>query len=116
MRVAIPVWQGKVSPVLDTALTLRIVDCDEKVRLYYHDARIPEQELSMRCIRIRGLNIDVVICGAVSTAMSEMLKASGIQVIFGISGCYEKVLDAYLNNCLFCQEFMMPGYDHGKSR
>jgi predicted Fe-Mo cluster-binding NifX family protein len=113
MRIAIPVWQEKVSPVLDTALTLRVVDRKGKVCTSCFDTRLDEHEIYKRCVRIDRMNIDVVICGAVSRAMLEMLKASGIQIIYGISGPYEEVLDAYFEGSLFCPKFMMPGYDHG---
>ncbi len=111
MRVAVSVWGERVSPVLDTASRLRIADVEEQGRCEASfDVWLEEREFCRRCSRICGMRIDVMICGAVSRAMSTMLEASGIKVISGISGNYDEVFDAYSKGSLFSPRFMMPGY------
>jgi predicted Fe-Mo cluster-binding NifX family protein len=74
------------------------------------EAYLGEQEISRRCSRIRKLGVDVLICGAVTRTFSDLLKASGIDIIQGISGKIEEILEAYFNGALIQTKFLMPGY------
>ena len=121
MRIAIPVWEEKVSPVFDSALKLLVVevkDNREESRFVYH---IDESDLSQKCHRIRKLDLDILICGAVSHAFLQILLASGLDVIEEISGRAEDVLKAYLQDNIFQPRFLMPGcrgyrFGHGRER
>lgn len=109
MRIAIPIWEDKISPVLDTASKLLIIDKNDQKEVSRFEAFLLEQDMSQRCSFIRKLDLDVLICGAVSRQVSGMLKASGIKIISEISGPAEKVLEAYLQGTLLNSGFFMPG-------
>ena len=116
MRIALPVWEDKVSPVFDTALKLLVVevrDKREESRFVYH---IDESDLSQKCHRIKKLGPDILICGAVSHVFLQMLLASGLDVIQEISGPAEDVLKAYLQGNIFQPRFLMPGCRRGLNR
>ena len=110
MRIAVSIWEGKVSPVLDTATKLLITESKTQKKGSRFEVFLIKKDISQRCSFIRKLEIDVLICGAVSRLFSKMLKASGIKIIQGISGPVEDVLEAYLNGNLFQPKFLMPGY------
>lgn len=116
MRIAISIWDGKVSPVLDTASKLLIIESERQKEIARFETRLFAQDISKRCHFIRGLNIDVLICGAVSRQLSGRLMSSGIEVISGISGSAEDILQAYLQKTLLYPRFLMPGYrlDHNE--
>ncbi|MBW2605492.1 MAG: NifB/NifX family molybdenum-iron cluster-binding protein [Deltaproteobacteria bacterium] len=109
MRVAISIWEDKISPVLDTAAKLLIIDDKNQKESSRFEADLLEQDMSRRCSFIKKLDLDVLICGAVSRQFLEMLKASGIKIISGISGPAEDVLEAYLQGALLHSGFFMPG-------
>ena len=109
MRIAISIWEDKISPVFDTASKLLIIDKNTQKESSRSEANLLEQNMSQRCSFIRGLDLDVLICGAVSRQFSEMLKASGLKIISGISGPAEDVLEAYLQGVLLRSGFFMPG-------
>ncbi len=116
MRIAIPIWEGKVSPVFDTALRLLVVEVTERgeeSRFVYH---IDESDLSQKCQRIRKLDLDTLICGAVSHGFLRMLLASGLDVIQEISGPAEDVLKAFITGNIFQPRFLMPGCKRGLAR
>ena len=115
MRIAIPIWDDKVSPVLDTASRLLIVEVDDRGETSRFEVYLDEQDLSRKCLRIRDMQIDILICGAISNPFSRMLMASGIDVIPEISGCAEEVLEAYLKGNLFHPRFLMPGCKRNRS-
>ena len=109
MKIAVPIWGGKVSPVLDTASKLLILETLDQNKICRTEAPLNEQEISRRCFRIQKLDIDVLICGAVSWPFSERLAASGINIIPGISGTVEEILEAYFGGTLNQSKFLMPG-------
>jgi predicted Fe-Mo cluster-binding NifX family protein len=109
MKIAIPVWENKVSPVLDTASRLMVVELEEGSPMSRFEIYLDERDLSRRCLRIQDLCVDTLICGAVTRHFSEMLKASGIKLIPGISGQPEAVLHAYLDGTLGHSKYLMPG-------
>lgn len=109
MKIAFSIWDEKISPVLDTASTLLIIEHDIEKEISRYETHLPEQNISRRCSFIRDLDIDVLICGAVSRQMSGMLIASGVKVISEISGSVEAVIAAYFQGTLLQKEFFMPG-------
>jgi len=109
MKIAIPVWEDKVSPVLDTASRLMVVELNEEGPTSKFEIYLDERDLSRRCLRIQDLCVDTLICGAVTRYFSELLKASGIKLIQGISGQPEAVLNAYLDGTLAHSKYLMPG-------
>lgn len=115
MKVAIPVWNDRVSPVLDTAARLLVVRVENDQVTSRAVFGIDEKDLTGRCSRIRGLNIDTLICGAVSHPFLRMLLASGLDVIREISGKTDEVLDAYLHGDISHSKFLLPGSEKSRS-
>ena len=109
MNIAISIWEDKISPLLDTASKLLIVENETQKESSRYEVYLLKQDISKKCRFMQSLNIDVLICGGVSRQFSEMLKASGIEVISGISGPARDVLEAYLQGKPLHSEFLMPG-------
>ena len=114
MRIAVPIWGDKISPVLDTASTLLIVDVEDQREASRFETYIDEQELHRRCLRIQGLDVDILVCGAISLPFLRLLAASGIDIIYGISGNPEDVLKAYLDGTIYHTKFLMPGFKRNR--
>jgi predicted Fe-Mo cluster-binding NifX family protein len=109
MRIAISIWEDKISPVLDTASKLLIIENKTQKESSRFEASLRGLDMSQRSSFIRKLDLDVLICGAVSRQFKEMLKACGIKIISGISGPAEDVLKAYIQGDLPYSGFFMPG-------
>ena len=109
MRVAIPVWEERISPVLDTALRLLVVEIGENRKESRSYFPIDDQALTQKCNSIRKLKLDTLICGAVSHVFLQMLAGSGLNVVKNISGPAEEVLSAYMEGNIFQPRYMMPG-------
>ena len=107
MKVAIPVWGDKISPVFDTATRLMIVDTEAE-----NSGRISlsleGDDLARRCARMKELGVETLICGAISNPFCRRLMAVNIDVIQGISGPREDVLQAFLKGRLDQESFLMP--------
>jgi len=117
MKVGIPVWCERVSPVLDTATTLTVVDLDaggaETERAV---AELPLGPLPRRVAAVAALGLDALICGAVSRPLHEMLEASGVRVVPWVSGEVGEVLSAFGAAGALDARFAMPGCGQGGGR
>jgi predicted Fe-Mo cluster-binding NifX family protein len=110
MNVAIPVWQGRVSPVFDAARTLHLSRIgpeggEEDCRTVEIAAAYPTQ----RVTQLMDLDVDVLVCGAVSAPLAEMIAASGIRLVAFVTGEVEDVLAAYLRGELPDPAYALPG-------
>lgn len=110
MRIALPIWGDKISPLLDTASRLLVLDEGGWRKSDRFEVSLVGMDLRTRCIRIQALEIQILICGAVSRLFSVMLSGLGVHVISGISGGAEEVLHAYHHEGLSDPRFLMPGY------
>lgn len=110
MRIAVPIWKNGISPVLDTASRLLIVETKEQKEASRFETMIDEQNIHQICLRIKSLGVDTLICGAVSRPLFSMLTSSGMHIIPGISGHPNEVLSAYFKGILDHKRFLMPGF------
>ncbi|MFC1883787.1 NifB/NifX family molybdenum-iron cluster-binding protein [Thermodesulfobacteriota bacterium] len=109
MKIAIPVWEGKISPVLDTASRLVIFNVENKNATLKGETHLQGIDFIRKCSRIKEMRVDLLICGAVSRHFGLMLANTGVKVIPWIAGSAEEVLDAYINGNLFSPRYIMPG-------
>ena len=110
MKIAIPVWENKVSPVLDTAARLLVVEAEGRGVISRFELYLDERDLAKRGLRIQGLGLDTLICGAVTRHFSDMLTSYGIHIVSGISGQPDEVLGAWFDGKLGEGKFLMPGW------
>ena len=109
MKIAIPTWNGRVSPVFDTASRLLVVEIKEESETARFETDISEHFLPSKSMRLTGLGIDTLICGAISRPLAYMITTAGIKLIPWISGQVEELVQAFLTNTLFDPRFIMPG-------
>ena len=108
MRIAIPVCGNNISPVLDTATTLLILDTGKIRSKSRKRTFLTERNISKRYFRIKRLDIDTLICAAVSRSLANLLEASGIKLIQGISGIVEDILTDYSSGKLTQPKYLIP--------
>jgi predicted Fe-Mo cluster-binding NifX family protein len=116
MKVAIPQWQKRVSPVFDVAGTLTIIEFLEGKEKKRETNTFPSGESFNRVRLLHQLGVQVLICGAVSQSLESALVAAGIKVIPYICGSVDDVLKAYINGNLESEEFFQPGYIKRKGK
>lgn len=109
MRLAIPQWQGRISPVFDVAGSLLLIDLDQGGETNRREVPLGDDTPGGRLRRMADLNIDTLICGAISRPLEIVLLHSGIQVISQICGDVNQVLDAYTKGRIHRGTFVMPG-------
>ena len=109
MRIGIPIWNDRVSPVLDTAERLVVVDTGAAAGQVREEVALHDTRLPLRATRLAELGLDVLICGAVSSPLAEMLAAAGVPLRPWIAGEVEDVLQALSTGRLDRPRYRMPG-------
>lgn len=113
MRVGIPIWNDRVSPVLDTAERLLVVDTGAAAGRAREEVALDSARLPLRATRISELGLDILVCGAVSTQLIELLEIAGVQVRPWIAGDVNEVLGAVATGLLDRPRYRMPGCGRG---
>ncbi|MCB2229769.1 NifB/NifX family molybdenum-iron cluster-binding protein [bacterium] len=108
-RVAIPIWQGRVSPVLDTASKLLLCDLDSGQTVGTQTIELDGPDLNERAKLICTLGIRTLLCGAVSRLFHQLLEAHHVQVIPWLGGPVEDILRGYTNGTLEQERYRLPG-------
>jgi len=109
MRVAIPVWQGRVSPVFDVAGQLLLVELVEGVEASRREHPLTDAEPEDRAVQLSDLQVETLICGAISQALEALLAQNGVKVYGRICGNVDDVLRAFATGTLGAARFAMPG-------
>jgi len=110
MRVAIAVWNDRISPVFDTSSRLVLVAVEHGAEAGRRIVEVgADRSTTQRARQLTELKVDVLICGAISRALAEMVSASGVVVTPWVSGPVEGVLQAYLMKRLSDARWRMPG-------
>jgi predicted Fe-Mo cluster-binding NifX family protein len=113
MKIAIPIYNDSVSNVFDFAVKLLLVEIENSKEANRSEVALESQLLLQRAGKLKNLEVDVLICGAISRVLAEMVTSSGIQVLPYVTGSIDDVLQAYLTDQLAKPEFSMPGCWHG---
>ncbi len=109
MKVAITVWEGRVSPVFDSAQTLWIAEIlnSEIIGETYQDFNPNILQLLQEMLTKLGVN--VLLCGAISEEPAYIIEVAGIELISFITGEVEEVLSTYIHGNPTWSKVTMPG-------
>ena len=116
MKIAIPIYNDSISNVFDFAHRLLLVDIENGKEANRSEVALESQLLPQRTGQLKDLGIDVLICGAISRSLANMVITSGIHVLPYVTGSIDDVLQAYLTGQLVKPEFSMPGCWPGARR
>ena len=108
-RIAIPIFQSCISPVLDACKELMIVDLSEAGPLQRVIVSLGKLTPAERGMAISRRGVQKIICAGVSEWMLACLVNRGIYVISGVSGEVEQIIAAYQQDLLDQDRFRMPG-------
>lgn len=108
MKIAITVWGNRISPVFDSAQTLLVAEIcrgevvSRQIEVFKAGLFSPFMEL------LAELEVQVLICGALSAESTVMFEANEIEVIPFIAGDADVVLSFYVKG-MDLANFVMPG-------
>jgi predicted Fe-Mo cluster-binding NifX family protein len=109
MKVAIPQWRDRISPVFDVAGSLLLVDVVDGRESRREERALTASDPLKRAKRVSQLGTEVLICGAISWPLEIALSSAGVRVVPFTCGEVEEVLSAFMNGKLTNGAFLMPG-------
>ena len=109
MKVAIPHWQGRVSPVFDAATRLLVIEVTDGHECGQVEVPLSESDPVQRAKELARSETGVLICGAISWPLEMAVSSGGIEVIAQVCGQVEEVLSAFLEGRLTDPAFLMLG-------
>ncbi len=108
-KIAVTVWEHRISPVFDSGRTLLLAEIKDNVlcstSYLAFDFDRPLELLHM----LRAENVKIIICGAISEGSASILLAAGFQLISFIAGDVHRVLEAFVKGDPLDGDFKMPG-------
>ena len=108
MKIAITVWGNRISPVFDSAQALLVAEI-RQTEVVNRQIELFKAGVFSRFIELlTELEVQVLICGALSDEPAAMLAANEIEVIPFITGRAEVVLSLYVKG-MDLADFTMPG-------
>ncbi len=108
-KVAIPIWDKRVSPVLDSAACLAVFDIDGQSEPEHELISLPQTHFTRKAKYIAELKVDTILCGALSRPLRRTLVRLGINVLPWLTGEIKDVIRAYLDGELASERFSLPG-------
>lgn len=115
MTIAIPIWQERVSPVLDTAAHFLVVNRQRGQESGRREVILNPLPVEAFSRSIAELHVDVLLCAAVSEPLRLALEKQGTRVFPHLCGPVNEILEAYYHGRLERREFRMPGCWGGHS-
>lgn len=112
MKVALTVWENRISPLFDAACTLLVTDINNGSIQEKRLESINFESPCMRISRIDSLDIDILICGGISDFYANLIEARGTKIISFVSGDTDDVLNAYINGNIYNKDYRMPGCEN----
>jgi len=109
MKAAFALWKNRMAPVFDTALTIRVIEADPDGSVQDTRERLSEEAPLRRVLHLRELGVEILICGAISRPLRQLVASYGIQVVPFIGGEQQDVVSAWLRGDHELAEFTMPG-------
>jgi predicted Fe-Mo cluster-binding NifX family protein len=94
MRIAIPVADGWVERVFDSATTLLIVDVVDRSRRECYQTPVRIRSVRERAHELALLGVDELICDEISNRSRGLVADLGITVRSGNSGLVEELMES----------------------
>ncbi len=109
MKVAIAILKDRISPVFDVSRNVLIIDIENETWTKEEVSSFENDNSMNKITKLLSLNIEVLVCGAISNALNDMVCLSGIRTIPFTCGQIGEVINALINDELPCEKYCMPG-------
>jgi len=110
LKVAFAIWNKRIAPVFDTAREVLVVDIsDGKIVNEFCERLSATSSIQERLDRLRSVGVELLVCGAVSRVVKDQVETQGIKIHAFVSGYIREVIQAWLDNEIDRDAYVMPG-------
>ena len=96
MKIAIPINGCCVAPTFDFAGQLLLVSYKNGILSEQNKIDFTEKFPPLRAAGLKKLKVNTLLCGAISNLLATMVWHQGINIVSGVSGDAETVLNNFL--------------------
>ena len=109
MKIALTIWNGRISPVFDVSREALILTIENATVATRCRECIEEPTAARKVCRLMELGVETLICGAISERLHQELITRGVQVVGFVAGDIEEVVQAFVAGKLPGPSLAMPG-------
>lgn len=109
MKIAVAIWEDRISPVFDSSQKIGIFEIHDGSIYKTTEESLTDTSYQEKIDKLLHLQIKVLICGAISRPLACWIEATGIDLHSFITGLVEDVLTAYVAEQLDNPIYQMPG-------
>jgi predicted Fe-Mo cluster-binding NifX family protein len=109
MKVAIPVFRSRISPVFDWCNRILLVGIGFGKEEAREEIEVGSLDMLERAEGLLRAGTDVLVCSAIGGFLSQLIESKGIRVIPWVAGEIEDVIRALKSDGLPHDRFLMPG-------
>lgn len=109
MKVAVTIWEGRISPVFDACREVRLLEIEGGSIAADAVVALETDGPDAKVERLVELGVKVLVCGAISEPLQSALLDRGMDVIGFVAGKADEVVNAYLSGVLPNHGMAMPG-------
>lgn len=111
-RIAVTVWRGRMSPVLDVSTRALLLTVEDGRVLDRAELDLPETG-GAKLAALANRGVGTLLCGAASHLMAQQAASFGLRLVPFLAGTIEEVVTAYLAGRLPHPSLSMPGATAG---
>jgi len=100
MKVAIPIFESRVSPRFDCSDTFLIVYIKSREVIKKEKIKIYDQNTIEKVNNLINMNVDTLICSGINEFNYQLILDKGIKIIPGVTGNVDEIVDLLLKNKL----------------
>ena len=100
MKIAIPLFNTRVSPRFDFAPKILVATVDGRQVADRETYSLINLNPIRRSSLLSDLGVNIIICGGISSFSQRLIKANAITIIPMVQGEVEKVLDLFIKGNL----------------
>jgi len=116
MKIAIPVFEKRISPRLDFAPGFGLYDIEGERITASREISCEGWSDCERVSKLKGLGVDTLICGGIPGYLQNTLTNRGIKVIPWVAGDVNDALSLFLRGELNSRMVICPGGGTHRSR
>lgn len=113
MKLAVTIWTERVAPVFDVSRQLLIIEKDEAGVFTQTEVEIPSTNAMDRISFLMSLNVDELICGAISKPVYLSVLQNDIKVYPFVAGAIDEVIEVWKTGHFNNLSYSMPGCGRG---
>jgi len=95
MRVAIPLADHRVAPILDNAVSIMIVDLGGSGCAHFFETPVRGWSQRERADELAAFSVEIVVCDRVSRALGGMILERGIELVQHVSGNVDEIVETH---------------------